>query len=162
MAAPSRTALSRAADARPALNGESATLTVNTSALSEDLELMWATETVLGADFRENVRLQMQSRGFQPVLVSEMPDEAPPLFPGEKRDEFALIRRGGMVLMKREKRIGQQERQELADQNAEALRSVNRELEDSIAAQPGMERIKDGGVSERIERRGRPSAAFPE
>jgi hypothetical protein len=161
MALPSRTSMSRAANGRPAIGGADAgTLHVDTSAVSGDLELMWATETVLGADFRENVRLQMQTRGFQPVLVSEMPNEAPPLLPGEKRNEHDCVRRGGLVLMKREKRIGQGEREDLRLDNAEALRSVNREFEESIQSQPGLERMKDGGVTERVERRGR--AGFPE
>jgi hypothetical protein len=161
MAAPSRTATSRAASARPAIGGsDGGTLHVDTSAVSDDLELMWATEQVHGADFRENVRLQMQTRGFQPVLVSEMPNEAPPLFPGEKRNEHDLIRRGGCVLMKRAKRVGQSERDDLRDDNAEALRSVNREFEESISSAPGLERMKDGGVKESVERRG--SRAFPE
>jgi hypothetical protein len=162
MAAPSRTSMTRAANGRPAIGGaDGGTLHVDTSAMSGDLELMWATEQVLGADYRENVRLQMQTRGFQPVMVGEMPGEAPPLFPGEKRDEHALIRRGGMVLMKREKRIGLAERQDMREDNVEALRSVNRELEETVNATPGMERLKDSGVTERIERRSA-KGAFPE
>jgi hypothetical protein len=162
MAVPSRNSTTRAATARPALGGhDGGTLTVDTSALPEDMELMWATEQVLGADYRENVRMQMHSRAFMPVLVSDMPGEAPPMMPGEKRDEHALIRRGGLVLMKRPKRQGIAERAELRADNAEALRSVNRDFEEQVRQTNGLERLKDAGVTERTERRAGASA-FPE
>lgn len=161
MAQPSRTQMSRAATARPPIGGDAmGTLHVNTAALSAEYELMWATAAVLGADWNENIRLQMSQRGFVPVMASELPDEAPPLLPGETRKDTDVIRRGGCVLMKRPKRHGLAEREELAQQNADALRSVNRDFEHGIQNAEGLERLKDGGVTERIERRGR--AAFPE
>lgn len=167
MAQPSRIQTSRAATARPAIGGTAfaGVLHVDTSMIPADMEALWAVESVLGQPNRENIRLQMQ-RGFVPVMAAEMPSEAGHLLPGEAHTEHSVVARGGMVLMKRPRSIGDEERALLAADNADALRAVTRELDQSISSSEGFERLAGGGVVERTERRsevaGRRSASFPE
>ncbi len=170
MAQASRQQQTRAYSMRPSIGpGSPAILHVDTSKLPRDLEVMWATKSVLGSENLENIRLQM-GRGFYPVLASEMPDEASQLLPGQAHSENSLVERGGLVLMKRPRALGDEERGLLAADNAEVLRAVNRDFEQQIAGTGGFEQLAGGGVVERTERSvgggsaARPAraAAFPE
>jgi hypothetical protein len=164
MAHLTRTEGARASSMRPAIGGNARGLLDLDGAHLDTakFDYMWATESVFGADMRENVRTQMATRGFVPVMASEMPTEAPPLLPGEERKDTDCIRRGGCVLMKRPRRVAIAERAELAEQNAEALRSVNRDFRETVAQQ-GAEIARDSGVREQVERGNRPKAgAFAE
>jgi hypothetical protein len=154
MTIPSRTAMSRAANSRPAIGGANGAgvLDVDLTGLdTSSYEFMWATASVLGQDAIEtNVRIQMSHRGFLPVLASELPGAAAPLLPGESRPEHALVRRGGAILMKRPRHLGEEERLQLRRDNRDALRGVTREA-DTTLRDNGIDKTSDFGVQSQRE-----------
>ena len=155
MAGTPRSVTTRAAMQRPGVGGDyQSILHIDPELLDPEFQYEWITETVFGSDVRENVRTQMSTRGFTPVTVEEMPKAAPPLLPGEERNPNSLIRRGAAVLMKRPRVWGDEETQDLAALDAEAIRSVRKDVDGALkdAKKDGFEDLPGSGVKARVAR----------
>lgn len=129
-------------------------LHVDVDKLDPTCEYVWITETVRGADANDNVRRSMSDRGFEPVTCGELPSEKPITLPGDDPvADNVMIRRGGLVLMKRPKAYADEERAELMRTNAETVRAVKRESADRYR---GNEYFRDANstVTERREVQG--------
>jgi hypothetical protein len=128
MSHPTRAATSRAAQQRPLIVGaDQGRLHIDPSLLSPDYDWQWIRETTLGEYDEGNVQAALEQQGFLPVNSDELPGAAPIALPGRKAPD-KLIRRGGLILMRRSKEIAQDQRQALAEANDEAIRSVTKDL----------------------------------
>lgn len=127
MSRPSRAQESRAAEARPIITtDQKGRLEIDVSSLPNDLEPTWIRESFRGEYDDNNVQFAME-RGFRPLDISEMPGYRTHKLPGARgsnHQDDTLIRRGGMILMVRDKRLGDQERALHAQETAETLRTV--------------------------------------
>ncbi len=114
---------SRAADARPAVGGstERFRLDIDTSKLPPELEATWVREMVKGERDIENVQRALEDRGMRPATYEELNLSVPPRLPGDTTETHGLIRRGGSILMIRERELADEERADLAQVNEEII-----------------------------------------
>ena len=119
----SRANTSRAATTRPAIGGqlERLRLDIDVSALPKELEATWVREIVAGEPDDENVQRALEERGMRPATYEELHLAPPPRLPGRDAETHGLIRRGGSILMVRERAVAKQERAELAQANEDIL-----------------------------------------
>ncbi len=128
MSHPTRAATSRQAMARPSFGNEAnGRLHIDPSMLAPEYDYQWIRETTLGEYDEGNVQSAMEQQGFFPVTKDDLPGAAPVALPGRKAAD-ALIRRGGLILMRRSKEIAQDQKMAIADANDEAIRSVTKDL----------------------------------
>lgn len=132
---------SRTATSRLSLGGERGRLDIDISSLPKNLVPTWIREETRGEMDDDNVQ-SAQERGYVPVLTSDLPSYKKfARLPGARKDvaEDELIRRGGMVLMARERHIDREERDIYSQQTKGAIKSVARDL----AAQRDGTNVKD-------------------
>lgn len=153
MAHQTRAVETRAATSRPQIGGEiRGRLDIDVSALPNDLEPTWIREECLGEYQGDNVAAALE-RGYRPVTADELPQYKTRRLPGARGNadsDDTLIRRGGQVLMVRDRQIAEQERQAYAEMTDEATRSVAR---DTAAPKDGKNfRDLEPEVSVRVDR----------
>ena len=126
MARASRTNTSRAAASRPAVGGavERLRLDIDVSKLPKELEATWVREETAGKYDRENVQQALEDRGMRPATYEELNLPKPATLPGRDTETHGLIRRGGSILMVRERAIAEDERDALAQTNEDILRDA--------------------------------------
>ena len=129
-------------------------LDIDLSALPKNMEALWVRESVLGDTSQSGISRAMQ-RGYEPAMATQYPDFAEPLLPGQTRKDTDIVRRGGSVLMVRDKRIGEQERAEQRDESHDAVATVQR-MQDMRDQMDGRNFKLDTGsrVSDEIDRTG--------
>lgn len=150
---------SRAAVARPAIGGdEKGRLDIDVSTLPNNLAVKWIRESIRGQYDDDNIQMNME-RGYRPVEASELPGYRTHRLPGARGSntpEDTLIRRGGAILMARDASVDAQEQAQIAEETAEALRSVARRPDDAAPKDGKNFRDMDPEVTHKIERgRGR-------
>ena len=146
MSSKTRAQTSRDANARPAIGGvlERLRLDIDVSKLPRDMEATWVREYTAGQPDDENVQRALEERGMKPATYDELNLPVPPVLPGRERETHGLIRRGGSILMIREREIARQERAELAEANEEILADATNAKEfKAAAARNGMETPAD-------------------
>jgi hypothetical protein len=127
MAGISRAQQTRAATARPMIApNQKGKLDIDVSSLPPDLEATWIRESTLGEYDDNNVQDAME-RGYRPVEAKDLPGYQTFKLPGARGSTMpddTLVRKGGVVLMARDRRLAEAERAAYADETAENLRSV--------------------------------------
>lgn len=119
----------RAASARPLMGRRDGELNVDTSSLPSNVVPKWIRETCRGEYDDHNVQRAMED-GFKPVLASELRGFTTHRLPGARGSEHQddeLVRRGGMVLMVRDRDLDRQERAALHQETLSDIRSVARD-----------------------------------
>lgn len=128
MAHPSREASTRLATSRPAIGGEfKGRLWVDPATLDPAYDYQWIRESALGERDEGNLQMAMDENGFVPVESKELPGAAGARLPGQKAAD-GLIRRGGLILMKRGKEIAQDQAEALREANEAAVAGVTKDL----------------------------------
>ena len=127
MARTTRTNESRAADARPEIGGpiERLRLDIDVSKLPREMEATWVREVVAGQPDDENVQRAMEERRMRPATYDELNLPKPPVLPGRAVETHGLIRRGGSILMVRERAVAQKERAAVAKANEDILKDAH-------------------------------------
>lgn len=151
MAQPSRASTTRVATQR-ALHSRSefrGKLHIDPARVPKDKTYIWVRETVLGAPDHENVSERMRD-GWAPVPLDRHPEFMPPVLEGHIRSPY--IRRGGQILMELDRDEYNLRQDDLRQENAEIVASVDRDRQASAdknfpALQPDLER--------KVERNGR-------
>ena len=149
-----RAAESRVAMTRPTIGGgHRGRLDIDVSDLPDDVEATWIRETFLGQYDDDNITSAME-RGFRPVTKGDLPRYTAHRLPGARGSAVSddtLIRRGGQVLMMRDRQIARDERAFYAAETAQAARSVAR---DTAAPKDGrnFQNMPGEGVSSTFER----------
>jgi hypothetical protein len=129
VAHPSREATSRVAQSRPAIGGDfRGRLWVDPTTLDPSFDYQWIRESTLGERDEGNLQYAMDVNGFVPVDSKELPGAAGARLPGQKETTEKLIRRGGLILMKRSKEIAQEQEMELQAANEAAVAGVTKDL----------------------------------
>lgn len=132
MARTPRAQETRAAEARPDFFDQKGRLEIDVSSLPVDSEPTWIRESIRGEYDDDNVQRAME-RGFTPVQASDLASYTTHRLPGARgstHQDDNLIRKGGLILMQRDRRLGEAERAAHNAETAEALRSVSREKSD--------------------------------
>jgi hypothetical protein len=145
---------SRSATLRRGIGGEHrGRLHIDQKLLDPAREYTWIREETLGERDKSNIQDALDNGEYEPVSAQHHPELAGKTLPGWE-DKDQLIRRGGLVLMSRPKEVGVERREQLAADNAEALRSVARTLEDTRAkSDPNyVQRMKDERISVTVDR----------
>lgn len=128
MAHPSREASSRLALSRPAIGGDfKGRLWLDPSTLDPSFDYQWIRESTLGERDEGNLQMAMDDNGFVPVDSKELPGAAGSRLPGQKAAD-GLIRRGGLILMKRNREIAQEQELQLRVANEQAVAGVTKDL----------------------------------
>ena len=153
MSRTTRAAESRIATTRPTIGGEpKGRLDIDVSGLPVGMEATWIRETCLGEADDDNIVSAME-RGYQPATTDDLPSYKKYRLPGARGSdtEDSLIRRGGQVLMIRDRTIGDEERAHYAAQTNEAARSVAR---DNAAPKDGrnFQDMPGAGISTTVEK----------
>jgi len=98
---------------------------VDLSGLPSGKEACFIREYTLGERDLSNVQRAMGD-GYEPATAEMFPNANPKLLPGDKDETHGLIRRGGQILMIRDKSVGDAEReyqrQEVQSQKNAAIR----------------------------------------
>ena len=151
MSTATRASESRVATTRPAIGGEvRRRLDVDLTGLPDDMEACFVREYCLGERHLDNVQAAMD-RGYRPASVEMFPNANPIVLPGDADETHGLIRRGGQILMIREKRIGDAERNAQHEDVKEQQRAAQRIAQAPEAALDGknFSESKDNVVRER-------------
>lgn len=157
-AATSREATTRQAEARPALGQEErGRLYVDPSLLDPAFDYQWVRESVLGEYDEGNLQTSMEVRGFVPVESSSMKSIAPIQLPGRKAAD-TLIRRGGLILMKRAKEIAQDQRAAEREANEAAVAGVTKDLSQRMDGR-NFQSLSERPVTTAVDRVGPEGAA---
>jgi hypothetical protein len=128
MANQSREAGTRLATSRPAIGGEfKGRLWVDPATLDPGCDYQWIRESAMGERDEGNLQMAMDENGFAPVDAKELPGAAGARLPGQKAAD-GLIRRGGLILMKRSKEIAQDQQVALREANDAAVAGVTKDL----------------------------------
>lgn len=135
MAPMPRSATTRAQTARPdvAASQYNSRLHVDPSLIPPGEEWQWIREATLGQPDFENVDARLDA-GWTPVTTQEAPRFKRVSIPGRAVTDD-LVRRGGLMLVKRPKEIGDAERAALAQQNKQILASVDKDRRASVHGQ---------------------------
>jgi hypothetical protein len=128
VAYPDREATSRSATARAAIGGDpKGRLFVDPTLLDPSCDYQWIRESTLGERDEGSLMAAMDENGFVPVEAKEMPQAAGARLPGAPKSD-GLIRRGGLILMKRPKEIAQEQLRAQAAANKAAVDGVTKDL----------------------------------
>ena len=150
----SRAMQERRAQQRPGIGGEhKGRLHVDPALLDPTREYTWIREETLGERDKGNIQDALDNGGYDPVSAKDHPELQGKTLPGwENTDQ--LVRRGGLVLMSRPKVYGIEARQALAQENADAIASVSRTLDESRnAADPAyIQKPKDERIAVTVDR----------
>lgn len=150
MAHPSREATSRVATARPAIGGEfRGRLWLDPGTLDPAFDYQWVREACMGERDEGNLQAAMDENGFVPVDAKELPQAAGSRLPGQKASD-GLIRRGGLILMKRSKEIAQDQAEALRAANDAAVAGVTKDLS-GLADGKYVQGLPGGGVQSSME-----------
>jgi hypothetical protein len=158
MAHPTRAATSRAATSRPAIGTEDkGRLHIDPALLDSAFDYQWVRETTLGEYDEGNIQMSMENRGFVPVEAASMKEIAPVQLPGRKAAD-TLIRRGGLILMKRAKEVAQDQRHAEREANDAAIAGVTKDLTQRMDGR-NFQPLSDRPVTTAVDRRGPEGAA---
>jgi hypothetical protein len=151
MAHPSREASTRLAMSRPAIGGEfKGRLWVDPTTLDPTFDYQWIRESCMGERDEGNLQQAMDDNGFIPVDAKELPGASGAKLPGQKAAD-GLIRRGGLILMKRSKEIAQDQQEALHAANEAAVAGVTKDLSGNMDGR-NFQSLPDAGVKVTTER----------
>jgi hypothetical protein len=146
MANMDREASSRAATARAAIGGDhKGRLHVDPASLDPSCDYQWIRESTLGERDEGSLMVAMDESGFTPVEAKELPGAAGAKLPGAPRSD-GLIRRGGLILMKRPKELAQVQREAQEAANHQAVAGVTKNLSEGLDGR-NFQQMDGGGVS---------------
>lgn len=145
--------MSRASSVRPVIAGDPrGRLWVDQALLDPSSEYQWIRESTLGERDEGNLQLAMDENGFVPVDAKEIPSAAGSRLPGQKVAD-GLIRRGGLILMKRPREWADEQADMLRRANAEAIAGVTKDLSAGFDGR-NVEAMPGAGVVSSTERYG--------
>lgn len=129
----SRAQEARSASLRRGVGGEyRGRLYIDPALLDPTKAYCWIREECLGETDKGNVQQALDVDGYSPASGRQNPQLLGRSLPGWATNDD-LVRRGGLILMERPREYAEEDHQRLARENAEALKSVNRELEETRA-----------------------------
>lgn len=159
----SRVDQSRAAEKRPALKSRFAlSLSIPPEVIKDakarGVRLHWMNRAVLGDEGAASVQLgQRMMRGWTPVPASRYQDMAAPPLPG--RPALELIERGGMILMEKNLKDWQADREELRVENMNNVQRI-KWIDGAQNADPRMPFTQDANDVSIMRQAPRPGAKF--
>lgn len=98
-------------------------LYVDPNTIPKGMVYAWVRETIVGMDDPTNVT-KRQIRGWSPVPSSRHPELVPPALPGREHLQQSIIRYGGLILMEKPKHLVEEMREEMREENAVTIRSI--------------------------------------
>lgn len=100
---------------------------IDPALIPEGLRYEWKTETVLGQPAPSLQKALMD--GWTPVTAADHPELVPPQLPG--REPETLIRRFGLILLKKDERLVRQREQQIAKATVDQRSSLHQALGES-------------------------------
>lgn len=108
--------------------------------IPKDKVYEWKREATLG-EYDENNMQDAMINGWRAVPADRHPELRPPSLPGREHNANEYIRRGGLILMEKDKRMVQAEKERLRSENLAAMQAVDwaGELSENDSVMPAVD-----------------------